>query len=74
MAIRNNYSYDTEILVAAVRNGRHIADAAVIGADIVTAGLAVYKEAFSHPYTDKGLGMFQEFWDKTPYDEAESVN
>jgi transaldolase len=66
--VRDNYGFDTEVLVAAVRNGRQIADAAVMGADIVTAGLAVYKDAFDHPYTDVGLGKFQEFWDKTPYE------
>jgi transaldolase len=74
VAIRDNYGFTTGILVAAVRNGRQIADSAVAGADIVTAGLAVYKEAFTHPYTDMGLGKFQEFWDATPYGEAESVS
>ncbi len=65
--IRDNYGFDSEIIVAAVRNGRQIVDAAVAGADIVTAGLAVYKEAFDHPYTGVGLQKFQEFWDQTPY-------
>lgn len=73
VVIRDNYGYSTEILVAAVRNGRQIVDAAVTGADIVTAGFAVWKEAFAHPFTDVGLGKFQSFWDKTPYGEIESV-
>lgn len=68
IAVRDNYGYSTEVLVAAVRNGRQIVDAAVSGADIVTAGFAVYKEAFDHPYTGVGLGKFQEFWDQTPYE------
>lgn len=67
VAIKANYDFDTEILVAAVRNGRQIADAAVFGADIVTAGFGVYQESFNHPYTDMGLGRFQSFWDETPY-------
>ncbi|MEQ8676156.1 MAG: transaldolase family protein [Aggregatilineales bacterium] len=71
VAIRDNFGYGTEILVAAVRNGRQIADAAVAGADIVTAGLSVYTEAFEHPYTDVGLGKFQSFWDQTPYEAGE---
>jgi transaldolase len=66
--IRDNYDFDTEVLVAAVRNGRQIAFAAAVGADIVTAGYAVYQEAFAHPYTDLGLHRFQEFWDKTQYE------
>lgn len=74
VAIRDNFDFETEILVAAVRNGRQIVSGAVAGADIVTAGFAVYKEAFAHPYTDVGLGKFQSFWDETPYGEpAEKV-
>jgi transaldolase len=68
VTIRDNYGFNTETLVAAVRNGRQIVDAAVVGADIVTAGHEVYKEAFEHPYTDVGLGKFQSFWDQTPYE------
>jgi transaldolase len=68
VTIRDNYRFNTEILVAAVRNGRQIVDAAVAGADIVTAGFDVFKEAFDHPYTGVGLGKFQNFWDQTPYE------
>ena len=67
LAIRNNYGFSSEIIVAAVRNGRQIVEAALLGADIVTAGLSVYQDAFDHPYTRDGLRKFQEFWDQTPY-------
>jgi transaldolase len=67
-AIRDNYGFDGEIIVSAVRNGRQIADSAVVGADITTAGFAVYKDSFDHPFTDVGLGKFQSFWDQTPYE------
>jgi transaldolase len=66
--IRDNYGFDSEIIVAAVRNGRQIADAAVAGADIVTAGLQVYRDGFDHPYTQKGIQTFTDFWDKTQYE------
>jgi transaldolase len=68
VAIRDNFAFDGEIIVSAVRNGRQIADAAVVGADIVTAGFAVYQEAFDHPFTHVGLGRFQDFWDQTTYE------
>jgi transaldolase len=68
VAIRDNFGFETEVLVAAIRNARQIVDAAVAGADIVTAGYAVYEEGFKHPYTDMGLGKFQDFWDKTSYE------
>ena len=57
--------YKTEIIVAAVRNGKQIADAAMIGADIVTAGLSVYEDSFIHPFTTYGLGVFTDAWDHT---------
>lgn len=68
VAIRDNYDFETEIIVAAVRNGRQIVEAAVADADIVTAGLAVFKDAFTHPYTDEGLKRFSNFWDQTKYE------
>jgi len=68
VTVRENYGFSAEIIVAAVRNGRQIVDSALSGADIVTAGLAVFKEAFDHPYTALGLQRFQEFWDQTPYE------
>ena len=68
VTIRDNYGFSTQVLVAAIRNGRQIADAAVAGADIVTAALAVYKDAFDHPYTRDGLTKFQSFWDKSQYE------
>lgn len=66
--IYRNYDFETEVLVAAVRNARQIVEAAVAGADIVTAGFDVYKDAFDHPYTAKGLKIFAESWDATPYE------
>lgn len=63
--IYRNYGYETEIIVAAVRNGRQIGDFAAMGADIVTAGLQVYKDSFEHPFTTYGLGVFQNAWDGT---------
>jgi transaldolase len=63
--IYENYDFDTEIIVAALRNGKQIAEAATLGADIVTSGFDVYKESFEHPFTDKGLEIFQDAWDQT---------
>jgi transaldolase len=68
VAIRDNYVFSTEIIVAAVRNGRQIVDAGVAGADIVTAGFAVFQDLFDHPYTHVGLAKFASFWDQTLYE------
>ena len=66
--LRNIFGFRTEVLAAAIRNGRQIVDAATAGADITTAGLAVYKDAFDHPYTHDGIKKFANFWDQTPYE------
>jgi transaldolase len=63
--IYDNFAYETEIIVAAVRSGKQMADAAMLGADIVTCGMAVYKDSFYHPFTDYGMKKFQDAWDKT---------
>ena len=63
------HDIETEIIVAAVRNAKQIVDAAILGADIVTAGFQVYKDSFHHPFADKGLKIFQDAWDKTDIGE-----
>jgi 6-deoxy-6-sulfo-D-fructose transaldolase len=68
VTIRDNYGFDSEIIVAAVRNARQIVEAAVMNADIVTAGLSVYQEGFRHPYTQEGIQKFTQFWDETRYE------
>lgn len=65
MQIYRNYDFTTEVIIAAVRNAKQIVDAARFGADIVTAGFQVYKDSFEHPFTDKGLKIFQNAWDDT---------
>lgn len=49
---------DTEILAASVRNSKHIVDAALAGADVVTCPLESYMGLFKHPLTDIGLEKF----------------
>ena len=68
VGIYSNYGYETEIICAAVRNGKQFVDCAVAGADIVTAGLQVYKDSMYHPFTDYGMKKFQNAWDNTVTD------
>lgn len=65
--IYKNYGYygKTQIICAALRSGKQIVDCAVAGADIVTCGLAVYREAMNHAFTTQGLGIFCDAWDNT---------
>lgn len=59
------YGFNTEIIVAAIRNGAQIVKAAKTGAHIVTCGFDVYKSSFQHPFTDYGLDVFRNAWDQT---------
>jgi transaldolase len=63
--IYDNYGYETNILAASMRSANHIKQAALIGADYVTAPPAVLKALYAHPLTDKGIEMFLADWKKT---------
>lgn len=63
--IYDNYDYRTEILAASIRTVNHVKEAALIGADVVTAPPATLKALVKHPLTDKGLESFLADWAKT---------
>ena len=67
VTIYKNYGFygKTQIICAAVRTGKQFVDCALAGADIVTAGLDVYKDSMKHPYTRQGMEIFQNAWDNT---------
>ncbi len=64
--IFDNYDFDTQIIVASVRHPMHVAEAALIGADICTMPFEVMKKLFQHPLTDKGIELFLKDWEKVP--------
>jgi len=63
--IYDNYDFETEILVASVRNPIHVLESAKIGADVMTAPPSVIRQLFNHPLTDKGIEGFMADWAKT---------
>jgi len=64
--IYSNYpKLNTKILVASVRNMEHVAQAAIIGTDVVTLPPKILEELYEHPLTKKGLDAFLEDWKKT---------
>jgi transaldolase len=63
--IYDNYDYETQILVASVRHGIHVLEAAKISADVMTAPPAVIKGLVKHVLTDKGIEGFLADWAKT---------
>lgn len=67
VTIYKNYGWygKTEIICAAVRTAKQIVDCAAAGADIVTAGMDVYRESMRHAFTTQGIGIFTDAWDHT---------
>ena len=63
--IYDNYDYETQILVASVRNPMHVVEAAKIGADVMTAPPKIIHQLFNHPLTDAGLAAFLKDWEAT---------
>jgi transaldolase len=64
--IYTNYVFETEVLVASVRNPIHVLEAARMGADVCTIPLSVIKQLIRHPLTDIGLAKFLEDYKKAP--------
>jgi transaldolase len=64
MAIFNNYGFETEVIVASVRNPLHVLQAALAGADIATIPYKVIMQLIKHPLTDIGLAKFLDDWKK----------
>jgi transaldolase len=63
--IYSNYAFETEIIVASIRNPLHVLESALMGADIATIPFSVLGKLAAHPMTDKGLKAFLDDWEKT---------
>ena len=64
LTIYENYAYDTEVIVASIRNPIHVLDSALMGADIATIPFKVIQQLVQHPLTDIGLEKFLADWKK----------
>jgi transaldolase len=64
MTVYRNYGYESEVIVASVRNPLHVMDAAMIGADIATIPLKVIEQLAKHPLTTNGIAQFLADWEK----------
>ena len=62
ITIYDNYGFETEVIVASVRNAVHVLDAALMGADIATIPFKVISQLIKHPLTDIGLEKFLADW------------
>ena len=64
LAIYDAYGFETEVIVASIRNPVHVLDSALMGADIATIPFKVIQQLIKHPLTDIGLENFLADWKK----------
>jgi transaldolase len=62
--IYRNYGYQTQIITAAVRHPIHVLQAALAGADVVTAAYDTIEQLYHHPLTDAAMKTFLDDWAK----------
>lgn len=61
-----NYDFDTEVIVASIRNPLHVREAALMGAHVSTIPFKVIEQLVKHPLTDIGIEKFLKDWEKVP--------
>lgn len=62
--VYRNYQFETQVLVASIRNPLHVIEAARAAADIATMPAKVFQSLFKHPLTDIGIERFLKDWEK----------
>jgi transaldolase len=67
--IFENYNFETQVIVASVRNPIHVVDAALIGAHIATVPWDTLQRMVKHSLTDVGIKRFLTDWEKVPKSE-----
>jgi transaldolase len=66
MIIFDNYNFETQVIVASIRNPIHVIDAAIVGAHVSTVPYAVLQKMVKHSLTDVGIERFLADWEKVP--------
>jgi transaldolase len=66
VAILETYDFDTQVIVASVRNPIHVLESALAGAHIATVPFGVLKKMAGHSLTDVGIRKFLEDYKKIP--------
>jgi transaldolase len=66
LEIYDNYGFETQIIVASIRNPVHVLDAARMGAHVATIPFKVIEQLSKHPLTDIGMEKFLADWEKVP--------
>lgn len=63
LTIYENYLFETEVIVASIRNPLHVVEAAKLGAPIATIPYGVIMQLLKHPLTEAGIERFLKDWE-----------
>jgi transaldolase len=80
VTIVKTHNLHSEVLAASIRHPRHVTEAALAGAHIITVPLKVLRQMIRHPLTDAGVLQFRKDWEavraprQTPTDTGVRVN
>lgn len=66
MIIFDNYGFETQVIVASIRNPIHVIDAALVGAHVATVPYDTLRKMVRHSLTDVGIERFLKDWEKIP--------
>lgn len=64
LQIYDNYGFETQVIVASIRNPIHVLEAAMMGAHVATIPFNVLRELIKHPLTNIGIERFLKDWEK----------
>jgi transaldolase len=64
LSIFDNYGFETQVIVASIRNPLHVLEAAMMGAHVATIPFNVLRQLIRHPLTDIGIERFLADWEK----------
>jgi transaldolase len=63
----DTYDFDSELLVASVRNAEHVEGSILFGADAITLPVEVFNALSESPLTRAGLERFKQDWEGGPH-------
>jgi len=64
LQIIRNYHFESQIIVASIRNLEHVEKAALLDAHIATIPFKILQQMYQHNLTDSGIKKFLEDWKK----------
>ena len=66
VTIKQNFSFDSQVLSGSMKTQNHVLSCLRAGVDIVTIPESLFFQMYKHPLTDLGLSQFAKDWESVP--------